>query len=325
MTYIPKMALELQPFSSVKELNHHMNLHFLSFKDTLRKSNDIIFHLIKKYACRVAGVCWLRQESLANLAQVSVKTVERAMKLLKEIGVIKIYHTNRSNGLNGNCYYVLQPFQGDLEMDDEEIVSVEEGNVGAIECLETYETTKPEDVQTKDKLFISSFKAFENSLNTKKEEEIINNARVQSNIMNLKNIKHPAPTKTFTQEEYKAVVNFLVENQFAEDAALEITNQVIQTCPAIKPFKVIRAYAKAWFKFNKRSAYHQPIFSVVDYFVRLVVEELQPSFASGRTTNPQLNTSSNPETTRNPEALELFEYFRDYVMGYEKSGICEFF
>jgi hypothetical protein len=85
-----------------------------------------------------------------------VKTVERAMKLLKEIGVIKIYHTKRSNGLNGNCYYVLQPFQGDLAIDDEEIVSVEEGNVGAEESPQPYETPKAGDYQTKDKLYIRS-------------------------------------------------------------------------------------------------------------------------------------------------------------------------
>jgi hypothetical protein len=312
MTYIPKLARDLQTFSSVNELNHHMNLHFLSIKDTLTKSNDIIFHLIKKYACRVAGVCWLKQESLANLAEVSVKTVERAIKLLKEIGVIKIYHTKRSNGLNGNCYYVLQPFQGDLEMDDEEIVSVEEGNVGAIVCQQTYETTKPEDDQTKDKL-LSSFKALENSLNTKKEEEIINNARIQSNIFNLSNTKEPAPTKTFTQEEYN--VNFLVENQFSKEAAVEITNRVIQTCPAIKPFKVIRAYSKAWFKFNKRLAYHLPIFSVVDYFVRLVVEELQPSYSSKKSTSLEPKNISNPEAIINPALPGLFACFKEIVMG----------
>ncbi len=313
MTYIPKLALELQSFSSVRELNHHMNLHYLSFKNTLTKSNDIIFHLIKKYSCRVAGVCWLKQDRLANLAQVSVKTVERAMKLLKDMGVIKIYHTKRSNGLNGNCYYVLQPFQGEIAIDDEEIVSVEECNVGAVDGLQPYETTKPEDDQTKDKLFLSSFKALENSQKQKNEEEIINHARGQTNNLTLLNIKQPAPTKTVTQEEYKAVVNFLVENQFSKEAAVEITNRVLQTCTVSKPIRVIRAFSKACSKFNKRLAYHLPIFSVVDYFVRLVVEEMQPSYAI----KLHRKTINQPETTGNPEALELFHYFRDQILGGE--------
>jgi microcompartment protein CcmK/EutM len=69
-----------------------------------------------------------------------VKTVERAIKFLKENGVIKIFHTKRSNGLNGNCYFVLQPLEGHMVLDDEEIVSMEEGNVGAGEALVSYGT-----------------------------------------------------------------------------------------------------------------------------------------------------------------------------------------
>jgi hypothetical protein len=62
-------------------------------------------------------------------------------------------------------------------------------------------------------------------------------------------------------------------------------------------------------------AYHQPIFSVVDYFVRLVVEEIQPSYLYGRTINPQQRTVSNQEATRNQETQELLDCFRRMVMG----------
>jgi hypothetical protein len=176
MTYIPKLAYELQSFESLSEMNQHMNYHFSSLKYQLTKSNDVIFHLIKKYACKVAGVCWLKQESLASFADVSVKMVERAIKFLKENGVIKIFHTKRSNGLNGNCYYVLQPLEGQVVTDEEELVNLEEGNVGAVEALETYETATHKDHQTTDTLFTSSTKALESSLK-RKEEEIIYSAR----------------------------------------------------------------------------------------------------------------------------------------------------
>jgi DNA-binding Lrp family transcriptional regulator len=85
-------------------------------------------------------VCWLKQEKLAELACVSVKTVVRVVKFLKENGVIKIYHTKRSNGLNGHSYYVLQKFEGDLPLDDEEIVAIEERNVGVEDVVGDYET-----------------------------------------------------------------------------------------------------------------------------------------------------------------------------------------
>jgi hypothetical protein len=68
MTFIPKLAYELQSFASITEMNQHMNYHFAALKDHLTRRNDVIFHLIKKYACKVVGVCWLKQESLACFA-----------------------------------------------------------------------------------------------------------------------------------------------------------------------------------------------------------------------------------------------------------------
>jgi hypothetical protein len=141
VTYIPPIALQLRTFSNVEEMNEHMNLQYLLIKSKLTKSYDVIFHLIKKYACKIAGVCWLKQEKLAELASVSIKTVERGLHFLKENGVVKIYHTRRSIGLNGHSYYVLQKFEGELPLDDEEIITVEERNVGAVDQEGNYETT----------------------------------------------------------------------------------------------------------------------------------------------------------------------------------------
>jgi hypothetical protein len=50
---------------------------------------------------------------------------------------VKIYHTKRSNGLNESCYYVLQPFKGELTVGEEIIVSVDE------EMSERWEYRKP--------------------------------------------------------------------------------------------------------------------------------------------------------------------------------------
>jgi hypothetical protein len=100
----------------------------------------------------------------------AAKTVERAMQFLKENGIMKIYHTKRSNGLNGSCYYVLQPFKGELPMGEEIIVSVDEENVGAMGVEEIYETPKLMGDFETGKLSLSSCKALKSSF--KKEEEI---------------------------------------------------------------------------------------------------------------------------------------------------------
>jgi hypothetical protein len=272
MTFIPKLAYELQSFASLSEMNQHMNYHFAALKDQLTKSNDVIFHLIKKYACKVAGVCWLKQESLACFANVSVKTVERAIKFLKENGVIKIFHTKRLNGLNGNCYYVLQPFEGQIMIDEERVVILDEGNVGAKEGQVSYETPMLKEHQTTEKLFISSDKALENSLKTK--EELINNARVRSNTNRIPNVKEHAPTNGISPVDYQKLVSHLVNKQFPEKVACKITSSVLKTFPTINPVYIVRSYQRAFFKLQKRLAYPEPILSIFDYYMRLVREEL---------------------------------------------------
>jgi hypothetical protein len=268
MTYIPPIALQLKTFTSLEEMNVHMNLQYVNIKGRLTKSFDQIFHLIKKYACKVAGVCWLKQENIAALAGVSAKTVERALQFLKEQGILKIYHTKRSNGLNGSCYYVLQPFKGDLPAGEEIIVSVDEENVGTVEVEETYETYILMGDSEKDKLSLSSCKALESSF--KKEEEIIYNARAKS-------------TYTVTNDVYEDFVNFLVVNYFSEKVAREITDRVLVTCTISHPVEVLKAYADALRKWRKRLAYDKPIFSVVEYFFQLVVEELRPGYLPKKT------------------------------------------
>jgi hypothetical protein len=275
MTYIPKLAFELQSFSTVEEMNDHMNLHYYSFKNNITKSQDSIFHLIKKYACVVAGVCWLKQVSLAKFAGVSTKTVERGLKFFKDLGVLKIYHTKRSNGLNGNCYYVLQPYQKEELIDSEEIVSVEEENVGTEEGLPDCKTTGLETTKLKDNLLRNSVKALESSYKTKNEEEYINNARVLSNRYSINNFKEFVPTTLVSQEDYQILVQHLVKNQFLEKDARKIIAHVIKAFPCKVPVSIMKANEKAFFQLQKRLKYAEPIFSLVDYFLTLVAAELQ--------------------------------------------------
>jgi hypothetical protein len=266
VTYIPPIALKLKSFTSVEEMNEHMNLQYLLIKSRLTKSYDLIFHLIKKYSCKVAGVCWLKQEKLAELASVSVKTVERGLYFLKENGVVKIYHTKRSNGLNGHSYYVLQRFEGELPLDDEEIVGVEERNVGAVDVVGGYETVGFEWDNVDDKRPLSSYKALESSFETKDEEKIYKRAREK--------IK----SKTIKEDDYQELVEFLVHNGFLKEAAGEITERVLEKSEGIIAPVIMKAYLRALRKFRERLEYQQPVYSVVDYMVRLVQEEIRPGY-----------------------------------------------
>jgi hypothetical protein len=272
VTYIPPIALKLKTFSSVEEMNEHMNLQYLLIKSKLTKSYDVIFHLIKKYACKVAGVCWLKQEKLAELASVSVKTVERGLHFLKENGVVKIYHTKRSNGLNGHSYYVLQKFEGELPLEAEEIVGVEERNVGAVDVVEEYETAGVEGCNVDDKLPLSSFKSLESSFETNEEENIYNRARENFKIK----------SNPIQEDHYQELVGFLVHNGFSREAAGEITDRVLEKNEGIIAPVIMNAYLGALRKFRERLAYQKPVYSVVDYVVRLVQEEIRPGYVGAK-------------------------------------------
>jgi CRISPR/Cas system CSM-associated protein Csm2 small subunit len=267
VTYIPPIALKLKTFSSVEEMNEHMNLQFLLIKSKLTKSYDVIFHLIKKYACKVAGVCWLKQEKLAELASVSVKTVERGLHFLKENGVVKIYHTKRSNGLNGHSYYVLQRFEGELPLDDEVIVGVEEINVGAVDVVGDYETVGFEEGNVEDKRPLSSYKALESSFETK-EENIYKPAREKFKIY----------SNAIKEDHCQELVGYLVHNGFSREAASEITERVLEKNEGIIASVIMKAYLGALRKFRERLVYQKPVYSVVDYVVKLVQDEIRPGY-----------------------------------------------
>lgn len=294
MCFIPKLARELQSFETVIDMNRHMDLHYLSLKDVLTKSNDTVFHLIKKYSCKVVGVCWLKQTTLASLGGVSVKTVERTLKLLKDVGVLKIYRTKRSNGLNGNCYYVLQPYAGELFMDDEEIVDVEgQENVGAVEFLLSYETPGFKPSPFLGKLLINSVKALKNTLKPF-EEDINNNARVKYKLNNFKTIiNKPEVIKTAKKnlEVYECVIDHLVENNFTERAAKRIVQDMTHAVN-VEPQKLLIGCAKTLNKLHKRLAYDKPITNVRAWFTSTLQEVLEPDYK--RIVNKQETNRFNP-------------------------------
>lgn len=178
VSFVPKLAVQLQTFDSLEEFNRQMNLHYYFIGEQLTPSFDQVFHLLKKHSCKAIGVCWLKQETIANLLNLSIKTVERAIKFFKEQQVIKIYHTKRGN-LNGNCYYVFQPCHREIE---EEIIEIEESIVGAEDQANAHEYHADTHQKMEDKLLESS------DINSSKSS--IKNSKLNSNKISLSQIEN---------------------------------------------------------------------------------------------------------------------------------------
>lgn len=97
-----------QTFSSIAEMNETVKL-FLSVYD-LTDAIEAVVNTLKLHSKRFFGVCWLKKEQLAKKAGVSLSTVDRAIKGMKETGfltVISCNHTKR--GGQTHNVYILNP------------------------------------------------------------------------------------------------------------------------------------------------------------------------------------------------------------------------
>lgn len=115
-----------QSFQSVDELNMAVK-QFVSTYD-LTDAIKAVLNTIKLHAKRYFGVCWLRKEQIAKKAGVSLSTVDRAIKGLKETGFLKVIPFNHTKfGRRTHNIYILNPFEdATLDVANEVAQEVEE-------------------------------------------------------------------------------------------------------------------------------------------------------------------------------------------------------
>lgn len=70
-----------------------------------------VLNTLKLHAKRYfAGVCWLKREEIAKRAKVSLASVKRAIKELKEVGILSVYpHIHTKRGGKAHNVYVIEP------------------------------------------------------------------------------------------------------------------------------------------------------------------------------------------------------------------------
>lgn len=84
-----------------------------------------VLNTIKLHAKRYfAGVCWLKREEIAKKAKVSLASVKRAIKELKEIGILSVYpHIHTKKGGKAHNIYVIEPLINPLNEPSESDIS----------------------------------------------------------------------------------------------------------------------------------------------------------------------------------------------------------
>lgn len=98
-----------QSFNTVDE----MIANIKQFEKTYQLTPAIkaVLNTLKLHAKRYfAGVCWLKREEIAKKAKVSLASVKRAIKELKEVGILSVYpHIHTKKGGKAHNVYVIEP------------------------------------------------------------------------------------------------------------------------------------------------------------------------------------------------------------------------
>lgn len=99
----------LQSFESVDEMIATVKRFEKSY--SLTPAIKAVLNTIKLHAKRhFAGVCWLKREEIAKKAKVSLASVKRAIKELKEVGILSVYpHIHTKRGGKAHNVYVIEP------------------------------------------------------------------------------------------------------------------------------------------------------------------------------------------------------------------------
>ena len=98
-----------QSFDTVDEMVAQVQL----FEKThiLTPAIKAVLNTLKLHAKRYfAGVCWLKREEIAKKAKVSLASVKRAIKALKEVGILTVHpHIHTKRGGQAHNVYVINP------------------------------------------------------------------------------------------------------------------------------------------------------------------------------------------------------------------------
>ena len=150
-----------QSFDSVDSMLEQIKI-FESTYD-LTPAAKAVLNTIKLHSKQFVGVCWLYREEIAKKAKVSLSSVKRTIKALKEIGFLSVYtHIHTKRGGQTHNIYVLNPIfepasepaneppqEDDFEPEKPVVSSVSEPNDICYKNTDKNSNTKSKDISIK--------------------------------------------------------------------------------------------------------------------------------------------------------------------------------
>jgi DNA-binding transcriptional regulator YhcF (GntR family) len=89
----------LSTFDSLEELNKTVRYYKEQFYSKLTKSTLLVLDQLHRYSCVYLGVSFRTKNNIAKSLEISRKTVQRACRLLEDLGIIKQLETKRKSDM----------------------------------------------------------------------------------------------------------------------------------------------------------------------------------------------------------------------------------
>ncbi|MBG9786898.1 helix-turn-helix domain-containing protein [Brevibacillus laterosporus] len=103
-------------FSSAQQLRSHIQFHLRKQEGRLTPSTLKVLDVLRMRAMKVFGVAYLKIETIMKMTKVSRASVERGIRKLEQVGIIKRVTTARKTGLQGANMFVFLPSNDGVEM-----------------------------------------------------------------------------------------------------------------------------------------------------------------------------------------------------------------
>ena len=131
-----------QSFQTVDDLNNAVK-QFISVYE-ITPAIKAVLNTLKLHSKQIFGVCWLRKERIAEKAGVSLSTVDRAIKGLKETGFLTVIPFNHTKfGRQTHNVYILKPFENVPEEVANEVAQEDEKEALNVD-IPTVSASKPQ-------------------------------------------------------------------------------------------------------------------------------------------------------------------------------------
>lgn len=82
-------------FQSIEELNHAVRRFLYTHSHELKPSVIQTIKTISRFSCKIFWVCWTKIDTLASAVGISRSSVERAIRTLKQYGILTVQKTDR--------------------------------------------------------------------------------------------------------------------------------------------------------------------------------------------------------------------------------------